>query len=101
MADAEGSGGAVRRRRPRHHEAPQEHLRRGGARGGLSCFHFGNNCRRWEDVQDSLLQPRRDSENRAHRGILMKMADWASFLNSFLELSNYPILADKGKVSAL
>lgn len=31
----------------------------------------------------------------------MKMADWVSFLNSFLELSSYPILADKGKVSAL
>ena len=41
------------------------------------------------------------AENRAERGILMKMTDWASFLNSFLELSNYPILQDKGKVSAL
>ena len=41
------------------------------------------------------------AENRAQRGILMKMADWASFLNSFLELSNYPILTDKGTVSAL
>ncbi|WP_164008287.1 RhuM family protein [Pyxidicoccus trucidator] len=41
------------------------------------------------------------AENRAARGILMKMADWTSFLNSFLELSSYPILADKGKVSAL
>jgi hypothetical protein len=41
------------------------------------------------------------AENRAQRGILMRMAEWASFLNSFLELSSYPILADKGKVSAL
>ena len=41
------------------------------------------------------------AENRAQRGILMKMADWATFLNSFLELSSYPILTDKGKVSAL
>jgi hypothetical protein len=41
------------------------------------------------------------AENRAQRGILMKMADWAIFLNGFLELSSYPILADKGKVSAL
>jgi len=41
------------------------------------------------------------AENRAERGILMKMTDWASFLNGFLELSNYPILQDKGKVSAL
>lgn len=41
------------------------------------------------------------AENRAERQILMKMADWISFLHSFLELSNYPILEDKGKVSAL
>lgn len=41
------------------------------------------------------------AENRAERGILMKMADWTGFLRSFLELSNYPILQDKGKVSAL
>jgi len=41
------------------------------------------------------------AENRAERGILMRMADWVSFLNGFLELSNYPILQDKGKVSAL
>jgi hypothetical protein len=41
------------------------------------------------------------AENRAERGILMKMADWIQFLDSFLELSNYPILQDKGKVSAL
>ena len=31
----------------------------------------------------------------------MKMTDWINFLHSFLELSNYPILQDKGKVSAL
>jgi len=41
------------------------------------------------------------AENRAQRGILMKMEDWAVFLNSFLELSDYPILTDKGKISAL
>jgi hypothetical protein len=41
------------------------------------------------------------AENRAQRGILMKMADWATFLNGFLELSSYPILADKGKVTAV
>lgn len=41
------------------------------------------------------------AENRAQRGILMKMADWATFLNGFLELSSYPILTDQGKVSAL
>ncbi|NNM80871.1 MAG: virulence RhuM family protein [Gallionella sp.] len=41
------------------------------------------------------------AENRAERGIVMKMTDWVAFLHSFLELSNYPILQDKGKVSAL
>lgn len=41
------------------------------------------------------------AENRAERGKLMKMQDWVSFLNSFLELANYPILEDAGKVSAL
>ena len=40
------------------------------------------------------------AENRAERQILMKMADWVTFLNGFLELSNYPILQDAGKVSA-
>jgi hypothetical protein len=41
------------------------------------------------------------AENRAKRQILMKMSDWIKFLHNFLELSNYPILQDKGKVSAL
>jgi hypothetical protein len=41
------------------------------------------------------------AENRAERQIVMKMEDWVRFLHSFLELSNYPILRDKGKVSAL
>jgi hypothetical protein len=41
------------------------------------------------------------AENRAKRGILMKMADWVKFLHRFLKLSSYPILQDKGKVSAL
>ncbi|MCK4628196.1 MAG: virulence RhuM family protein, partial [Sedimentisphaerales bacterium] len=41
------------------------------------------------------------AENRAQRQILMKMADWVEFLHNFLELSNYPILQDKGKASAL
>jgi len=35
------------------------------------------------------------AENRARRQILMRMEDWASFLNGFLELSNYPILQDR------
>jgi hypothetical protein len=41
------------------------------------------------------------AENRAERQILMKMEDWVLFLHSFLELSSYPILQDKGKVTAL
>lgn len=41
------------------------------------------------------------AENNARRGILMKMTDWVAFLDQFLELSQYPILQDKGRVSAL
>lgn len=41
------------------------------------------------------------AENRAERGIITTMQEWANFLNQFLELSQYPILQDKGKVSAL
>ena len=41
------------------------------------------------------------AENRAERGILMKMEDWTKFLDGFLELSSYPILDEKGHVSAL
>jgi hypothetical protein len=41
------------------------------------------------------------AENRASRGIVMNMKDWILFLDKFLELSDYPILLDKGKVSAL
>ena len=41
------------------------------------------------------------AENRAQRQILMKMKDWDKFLHGFLELSSYPILQDKGKVTAL
>jgi hypothetical protein len=29
------------------------------------------------------------------------MAEWAKFLHNFLELSKYPFLKDKGRVSAL
>jgi len=31
----------------------------------------------------------------------MYMKDWVKFLTSFLQLSNYPILKDKGKVTML
>ena len=41
------------------------------------------------------------AENRAERGIVMNMKDWILFLNKFLSISDYPILKNKGKVSAL
>jgi Virulence protein len=41
------------------------------------------------------------AENQARRQIITRMKDWAQFLHSFLELSQYPILMDKGKVTAL
>ncbi len=41
------------------------------------------------------------AENRASRGIVMNMKDWILFLDKFLELSEYPILLDNCKVSAL
>jgi hypothetical protein len=41
------------------------------------------------------------AENNAQRGVVTNMQDWAKFLNSFLQLSNYPILNDKGKISML
>ncbi len=41
------------------------------------------------------------AENNARRGILMRMAEWAAFLDQFLELSRYPLLKDKGRISAL
>ncbi|WP_020531019.1 virulence RhuM family protein [Flexithrix dorotheae] len=41
------------------------------------------------------------AENRAERQIPTTMQDWVNFLNQFLELSSYPILKDKGKISAL
>ncbi|MBI2590964.1 MAG: virulence RhuM family protein [Candidatus Blackburnbacteria bacterium] len=40
------------------------------------------------------------AEDRAIRGIVMNMQDWADFLNRFLELSEYPILNHKGTISA-
>jgi len=41
------------------------------------------------------------AENRAQRGIVMRMGEWVEFLKGFLQLSSYPILTDQGKVSAL
>lgn len=41
------------------------------------------------------------AENRAEKQQLTNMQDWVKFLNKFLELSDYPILEDKGRISAL
>lgn len=41
------------------------------------------------------------AENYAKRQIIMQMEDWSVFLNNFLQLSSYPILTDKGKISHL
>lgn len=41
------------------------------------------------------------AENNAQRNQLMYMKDWNKFLKDFLQLSNYPILKDKGKVTML
>lgn len=38
------------------------------------------------------------AENRAERHIPTKMNEWNAFLNNFLELANYPILTNSGKV---
>ena len=41
------------------------------------------------------------AENNAQRGIAFNMHQWVKFIDGFLELSNYPILKDKGRVSML
>lgn len=41
------------------------------------------------------------AENRAERRIPMNMADWEAFLNQFLDMAEYPVLQDSGRVSAL
>jgi hypothetical protein len=41
------------------------------------------------------------AENNAKRGIAFNMQQWVKFMDGFLELSNYPILKEKGKISML
>jgi hypothetical protein len=41
------------------------------------------------------------AEDRASRGIVTNMKDWAVFLDKFLTISDYPLLLDSGEVSAL
>ncbi|MFZ2544737.1 MAG: virulence RhuM family protein [Candidatus Saccharimonadales bacterium] len=40
------------------------------------------------------------AENQAQRGIVMKMTDWATKLDAFLQFNEYEVLNDPGKVSA-
>ena len=41
------------------------------------------------------------AETKAMNQSVMNMKDWDTFLVKFLELSDYPILMDKGKISML
>jgi hypothetical protein len=41
------------------------------------------------------------AESRAERQIPTSMQDWINFLHQFIELSSFPILNDKGEISAL
>ena len=41
------------------------------------------------------------AENNAQRGIAFTMEHWVRFLDNFLQLSEYPILTNKGKISML
>lgn len=41
------------------------------------------------------------AELRAQRGVVTRMSEWAEHLNRVLVMSDYPVLTDKGKVSAL
>jgi hypothetical protein len=41
------------------------------------------------------------AESRAERQIPTRMQDWVTFLDQFIDLSSYPILKDKGKVTSL
>ena len=41
------------------------------------------------------------AENNAKRQQMMRMQDWSKFLDAFLQLSNYPILTHRGKISQL
>ncbi len=41
------------------------------------------------------------AESRARNRTIMNMKDWDKFLFQFLELADYPILKDAGKISML
>jgi hypothetical protein len=41
------------------------------------------------------------AENNAQRGIAFTMEYWVKFLDKFLQLSSYPILINRGKVTML
>ena len=87
-----------------------ERLKQGKRVFGKDFFATVQNKLRWAitgQTAAELIYSSADSayldlaENRAERGIITRMAEWVEFLNRFLDLSNYPILKDKGKISAL
>ena len=41
------------------------------------------------------------AESRARNRVVMNMKDWDKFLVQFLELADYPLLKDNGKISML
>jgi hypothetical protein len=62
--------------------------------------HFGKDY--FDEQLERIVSAYLDlAENRARRNIVMNMKDWIVFLDKFLELSEYPILKDKGKISTL
>lgn len=68
--------------------------------------HLGNIFSTGELVEDSVcsILEHTTGDGKTYSAkyySLDAIADWVVFLNGFLELSTYPILQDKGKVSAL
>ena len=55
---AKGAGRTVRGQGACRQQAPEEYLRVRRTDRVFSYFHFGNNCRRWQKLPDTLLQPR-------------------------------------------
>ncbi|OQA51950.1 MAG: hypothetical protein BWY44_00803 [Candidatus Omnitrophica bacterium ADurb.Bin292] len=68
-----------------------------------NIFESGELVRETTVSKMEIVRPEgaREVAREAERGIITQMTEWVEFLNHFLELSNYPILNDKGKVSAL
>ena len=63
--------------------------------------HLSNIFENGELQKEATLSILETVQMEGNRQVKMKMADWIEFLHNILELSNYPILQDTGKVSAL